>query len=175
MKKTVFGLVLCMTFLLVGCGSKDKDETNGSKNAESSVNSSISLTYNGQTFTVGDTYDKVKGGLGDEIKPSEVIPPCDGEGDDMTEYYFDGLTVGVDESGIVDHINLVSEGGDVVKEAETDKGLKLGDTADKAKELYGEPLNDSEYVVSFDDGDLNMTCGLGDDGTITYFYIINNK
>lgn len=175
MKKIVFSLLLCMALMLVGCGSKDKDENKDSGKSESSVNSSISLTYNGATFTVGDSYDKIKAGLGDEVKPSEVIPPCDGEGDDMTEYYFDGLTVGVDESGIVDHISLVSEGGDVVKAAQTDKGLKLGDTSDRAKELYGEALNDSEYVVSFDDGDLNITCGLGEGGVIESFYIINNK
>ncbi|MBQ8912810.1 MAG: hypothetical protein IJ054_02040 [Lachnospiraceae bacterium] len=172
MKKIFLCVILCIIFLLVGCGSNDSKK-NDADNTESSATGGIGLTYNSTSITLGDSFDNIKSGLGEEIRPSEEIAPCDGEGGNHIEHYYNGLLIGTDMSGNVAYYMIQSDGDDttdVVREASTDKGLKLGDSADRAKELYGEPYNESDYVIAFSDDTTVLTCGLNEDKTIMYFY-----
>ena len=165
MKKTgtILAIVLCAVMTLTACGGSGKSSGGGS--------SDVSLTYNGVTIKLGDTFSDYESKLGEQTMPSQEIPPCDGEGDTMTVYTYDSLTINVDESGKIDSINL-AEGGDAAANAQTDKGLKLGDPADKAKELYGEAMTDTEFVLNIHVGGSVFGMSKDDSGNISSFYIM---
>ena len=176
MKKLLLSAFLCMTVLIAGCGSKT--DSNGSADAATSGTAGIGLTYNGVSLHIGGTFADIKSGLGEEIRPSEEIVPCDGIGGNTIEHYYDGVIIGEDMSGMIKYYMIQADEdstSDAVKEASTDKGLKIGDTADKAKELYGEAFNETDYVVAFLDDTTVMTCGLRDDKTILYLYFNGNS
>jgi hypothetical protein len=179
MKRTLLSVLLCSALVLTsvaGCSSSD-DKDESEKTAEDTqaqeetvTSEGITLIYNGEEVKTGIPFADIADGLGDELRPAEDIPPCDGEGDTMTLHWYDGLEIGSNESGIIDYYNL-TDGGEVASQAQTDLGLHLQDTIEQAKTLYGTPTNESEYVVNFDSGANSLTCGISEEGTVSYIYV----
>ncbi len=176
---------------VTGCGASDGSSSTGTSSkvsseatsseasseassegseAASSEGTGYSLVYDGATVKVGDVFEDIKESLGKETQPSEEIEPCDPDAALTTMYYYEGFTISVtDDDGLVAFIN-VGEGSDKVS---TDKGIKVGDTMDRVKEVYGEPDNETEYVMQYTiDGKYDVSFSKADDGkTISTMYI----
>ncbi len=167
----MMGLVTVMTASLFGCGKKDGDKSDKTTAATETVsdNSNTSLvknsryTYNGVEFGTGDKADDVIPKLGDQIKPSEKSQPCIPDAGMIETFTFDGFTIQVTENGIIYSINLNNEatGSDLCT---TVSGLKIGSTVDDVKKALGEPSDETEYGLTYQDGDLYLSFVIDDDG-----------
>lgn len=170
MKKLLLGIICGtgMLLMLGGCGSLN----NGQENAQTSAtDTGFVMTYQGVELALDNDYAAVKEQLGGETKPSNDIPPCDGEGGIMTEHYYEGMILGTDENNSISYLHMDSDSKDHT-DIGTKQGLHVGDPIDRAKELYGTPEFESEYVVSFVKDEQTLTCGIDDNGsTISYLYL----
>ncbi len=129
------------------------------------------ITYNGIDLKTGMVWADVKDSLGSETKPMERIEPCGG-GDYIQEmYFYDGVTINTLRSETIVGIEVpMDTAGDSALAAGQ---IKKGDSADKIKEVLGEPTREDEYQVVYE-SDTDSLFFFIDNGTITGFSIMTN-
>ena len=112
------------------------------------------VKYNGAELKVGQNINDVKGSLGSEAAPMSQAPSCL-SGNTINEYYFPGMTIQANPSGVIFSIELTNslyQGGD----GTTVDGLKVGDTVDNAKSVLGEPTETKGTSPVYTDGTVSM-------------------
>ena len=112
--------------------------------------------YNGADFYVGEKFADIKDKLGKEAKPSAASKPCVPGAQDITFYYYPGLTIQVNFEGTVIEIALGEENAPG-RDASTAGGLKLGDSIETAKKFLGEPAVQDEYHIEYTEGTASVS------------------
>ena len=112
------------------------------------------VKYNGTEIRVGQNINDVKGGLGAEAAPMSQAPSCL-SGNTINEYYFPGMTIQANTSGVIFSIELTNAlyaGGD----GTTADGLKVGDKVDDFKAKLGEPTETKGTSPVYTAGTISM-------------------
>lgn len=169
------GIVSLMMASLFGCGKKNEDKADNTNSAttvetgdsgeasDTSLAGNSRFIYNGVEFGVGDKADEVIPKLGDQIKPSEKSQPCVPDAGMIETFSFDGFIIQVTESGIIYSINLNNEStSDNL--CTTVGGIKIGSTLDEVKKALGDPADENEYGLTYQDGELYLSFVIDDDG-----------
>ena len=121
------------------------------------------IKYNGAEIAVGDNINDVKASLGDEAAPSTDAPSCL-TGNTIKEYYYKGMTIQANTSGVIFSISLCNdpyEGGD----GSTVGGVKLGDDEAAVKDVLGEPDETKKTNLIYKDGTLSLQVTVAKKGT----------
>lgn len=113
------------------------------------------IKYNGNSFSIGDSYDNIKGKLGAMIKPSETSKICDpmAKGD-ATSYYYDGLTITTNYKGTIMSVSMDSPNASLDLE-----NIKVGDEVDSMlyNSLFDETTFESEYGSNYKKGNYGFS------------------
>ena len=112
------------------------------------------VKYNGAEIKVGQNIDDVKGSLGTEAAPASQAPSCL-SGNTINEYYYPGMTIQANTSGVIFSIELTNAlyaGGD----GTTADGLKVGDKIDDFKAKLGEPTETKGTSPVYTAGTVSM-------------------
>lgn len=160
-------LMLMVVFTFSACGGTDEpaaDEQGGGAADEGGFPEEVFLLMNGNEVRIGDNMADFEGKLGDEIKPSETIQPCDPNFETATvEYYFNGVQITTNEEGVIATISLDERNGET--DAAFAGKVKLHDSMDGIKEVLGEPEEGNE-----DELFVNYYYGSEDDPGVLLFY-----
>lgn len=152
-------LTLSMALLLCGCGGKDTGTTDNGSNQFQTAGIHIGDV----TLNIGGRLtDEMKSTLGDPISTSEA-PSCLYEGMD-TVYEYEGFFLNTSQVGDSEVVVLIT-----IETANytTDKGIKVGDTADALATAYGEAEEETKnYAVYRQDENVSVTFSLRD-GKVT--------
>lgn len=156
--KRIFALAMAAMLLLCGCGKDNKKEEGGSKAA---------VKLGDVTVTVSEALtDEMKTALGEPIGTEEA-PSCHYEGMD-TVYVYDGFRIQTYRNGDTDAVAVIT-----VESADhpTDKGVKVGDSTEAAKDAYGEAAEETAYYIVYDLTDnVTLTFELSDGKVATILY-----
>lgn len=126
------------------------------------------FNYNDYKITLNGKMDEIKDKLG-EAKSVDSQLSCHGEGEDKT-YTYEGFTINtypLDGEEHILEINITEKG------IPTDKGVEVGDSADKVTELYGTGYKEVGLYYAYDAGDKKSLQFLIEDGKVTeidYYY-----
>lgn len=159
--KRILALALALTLLLCGCGGKeDKGGNNETTKAPAKVTES-SITLNGVAVSVGGdlTADMLKQ-LGEPSEKTES-PNCVYEGA-VYDYIYAGFSLQVNQQ---EGKNTLLMATITDPEYITDKGVKIGDTADTVKNAYGTATEENKYYLVYAMDGLEITFNLND-GTV---------
>ena len=198
-KLLIILLALAVVFCFAACGGSDQqdqaaddqqeeqaeaqddaqeeatDDQSAAPEGENMLPDTVYVTVNGIDIYPGSNYNDIAGKIGDEVKPSERIEPCDPEFESAdNEYYFDGLEITANDDGLIRMIN-VYEGEGTGAEVLFSGKLALGSAVDEFKAILGEPEADAEdesfLPYYYDNG--NMLCYKDEaDNTKVNSYII---
>lgn len=147
-KLLVMLLALIMVFTMASCGGSQ--DNGGEEPVPGEVKAEdLYCVVNGQEVRLGDVYEDIKAGLGEEAKPAEEVEPCDDTTDWLkTIHYYDGVSIHHNIDGIVEHIDIntydVGE-GDVSFMGK----VKLGDSIEDIKTILGEPRQEDEWSIDY--------------------------
>lgn len=166
MKKKGLILLAAMTmaFALTACGGG-----NGGSGAGDTAQPSQPAAQDGFVFQAGSTAVAMNVPAADilaslgEPQDKYEAESCAFQGMDRT-YTYPGYTVDTYENNGVETILYVTFKDDTVSTAE---GLSIGETIDKAKELYGDGGTDSGSSITYTKGASTLTILYGGDGAIT--------
>ena len=159
--KRILALALALTLLLCGCGGKtDKGgNTDNTKAPESSAGHSITL--GGATLYVGgELTAAMLEALGEPNEKTES-PNCVYDGA-VYDYYYDNFSLQVNQQENKNTLLMVTITDTAYK---TDKGVKIGDTADQVKEAYGAATEENKYYLVYAKEGIEITFNLND-GTV---------
>ena len=172
---------------ITACGSKEEATTEAATQAntqaateeateaaspsrdDSSTVDEFFITFQGVDISTGMTFADIKDKLGNEVKPSETIEPCDGGDFIQIMHFYDGLTVTTLRDEIVHSLELQEAGAN---DALIQGKLKIGDQVEEVKRILGKPENEDEYAVSYTIGTANVMIYLTD-GKISGFMVMN--
>ena len=181
----LLALMLVMVFTFSACGGSSEPAAEGGSESgaptvETAYPEGTFILMNGTEVRIGTNMADLEGKIGEELKPSETIQPCDPNLDKPTvEYYFQGVNITTNEEGIIANIMLDERDG------ETDSSfggtVKLGDSIDGVKAILGEPEegNEDEMFITYyfgpeEDQDMVMVYK-DEDGNNTMTGIILSK
>ncbi|SDB37912.1 hypothetical protein SAMN02910317_01863 [Ruminococcaceae bacterium FB2012] len=130
------------------------EESQAAAPASSFTADNAVVKYNGAEVKVGQNIDDIKGSLGAEAAPVSQVPSCL-SGNIINEYYFPGMTIQANNSGVIFSIELTNAlyaGGD----GTTADGLKVGDKVDDFKAKLGEPTETKGTSPVYTAGTVSM-------------------
>lgn len=158
--KRILALALALTLLLCGCGGKETKENKDSDN-KTADNTANSITIKGASLNIGGelTADMLKK-LGEPSEKTES-PNCVYEGA-VYDYIYAGFSLQVNQQ---EGKNTLLMATITDPEYITDKGVKIGDTADAVKKAYGEATEGSNYYLVYAAEGFDVTFNLND-GTV---------
>lgn len=145
-KVLLLALMLMVVFCFSACGGSSEpagDQGSDAPTVETAFPEEAFILMNGTEVRIGDNFANVEGKIGEEVKPSEKVEPCDPEVETATiEHYYDGVRITTTEDGIICTLSLD------VRDGETDSSfggkVKLGDPISGIKELLGDPKDGDE-------------------------------
>ena len=138
MKKTVT-VILCLCVILsfaVACDNDEQTPVNSTPVVSEMGNFTevdIALMIGGEIFYCGDDVTAILEKLGDDYEYSEAMS-CAYDGMDKI-FSYDDYDIYTYPDGDIDRVSEITI---YSKEDSTTKGLKVGDSLDRAKELYGQ-------------------------------------
>ncbi len=155
-------LVMTMVFALAGCkGNEAPAATDVNTAADAAVPAAeteaasaiaagdVVFTYNGTAVELNGDAQAILAALGEPNDVSSQLS-CHGEGDDKT-YSYDGFIVNTyPASDGTERVLEVVVNGEGIP---TSKGIRLGDTADKVKQTYGDGFRSVGMYLAYDAGD----------------------
>lgn len=176
MKRKVIATLLVAAMMLAGCGaSNEKTISNQSQTsgaAEATTDNSSS-SYAGYAFVANDVsvevdgdFSKFESGLGTPANYYEA-PSC-AFGDLDKVYTYGGFEIDTYQTEGVDRVSAVVFLDDSVS---TPEGLSIGDSADKAKELYGNATSSDDAQMTFEKGGMKLVLLLNDGTVSTIEYL----
>ena len=148
-------LTLAMALLLCGCG-KDSGTTG---NNDGNQFQTAGIQIGGATLNIGGRLtDEIQSTLGEPISTSEA-PSCLYEGMD-TVYEYEGFFLQTSQVGDSEVVVIIT-----IETANhtTNKGIKVGDTAEALSNAYSNPVEETKnYVVYRHDNNVTVTFSLRD-------------
>ena len=179
MKRKIFFVILAVTFMLSGCGEKEKVITGNNTNKNSqeqmtddkAVNSEASKK--GYVFKAGDVEIEIEAeaqayidALG-EPKSYYEAPSC-AFGDLDKIYTYNGFELNTFSEGGKDYVSAVILKDDSVS---TKEGVYIGDSVDKVKETYGEHTSKTDKAVVYAKGNMKLCFFIEDDVVVSIEYL----
>ncbi len=167
MKKKSLVLLAAMTmaFAFVGCGdgggSSSSGTTGTSTQADAAAAGGYSVTLSGVTINMNVAAADIISALG-EPKDKYEAESCAFQGMDRT-YTYPGFTLDTYENNGVETTLYVTFTDDTVS---TTEGLCIGESIDKAKELYGTDGTDNGSSIVYTKGGSTLTIFYGSDGVV---------
>lgn len=166
MKRQV-GIFLVMIILigLSGCGKKD--------NVSDAVNAKVAgyvFSYNDVDVVMDNVAEDVIKGLGKDYKYFEAAS-CAFEGLDKSYKYGDAFTVGTYPKDGKDYISYVYLMNNTVS---TKEGLKVGDSIENMKKIYGDAKADETGGYSYSKGNMSLNVITADGITIDEIDYVSN-
>lgn len=181
MKKTIpAAILLSMALMLTSCSAgKDGDNTpervsggqtkvSSTENAataasgESKADPAFSLTYNGVKIRLDDEVAPVVKSLGKDYVYTQN-PSCAYVGVDIT-YDYKALILYCQEKNGKEIINTVEVRNDTVDCG----GIKIGQTLDDVKKIYGDPASSEEYGIVYEKDGLELQFITDNSGKIVF-------
>lgn len=181
MKKRVFSILMITTFLLTACGSSEKVITG---DIPASSTQTEQVTQADDSTPVTDDTSEVKES-GYVFKANNVSVEIDAEAkqyidalgepaayyeapscafDDLDKFYtYSGFQIDTYSIDGTDYVLTVALLDDSVS---TQEGLCIGDSADRMKELYGEPATSTDTSAIYEKDNMKLSIILAD-GVIT--------
>ncbi len=159
---------------LWGCGEKKESSTTAAQTTAAATEAQAELTglaakarvtYNGVTFGTGDKASEVVAGLGDQLRPAENSQPCIPGAGELTNYYFDGLTITASQFDVISRVSLNNDYGQG-QSAKIAGSVGIGSGAEETRAALGTPATEDEYGLSYQEGELNITVILSDDAKV---------
>lgn len=158
-------LALTSAFALTGCGSSESSgktessavESNGGNDASKTESGQsaaavsaddVKFSYNGTTIELNSELETAISGLGDALEVKSQLS-CHGEGEDKS-YKYEGFVVNSypDSSGKDRVLQVLITGENIP----TNKGIKIGSTANDVVAAYGEGYKKIGVYYSYDAG-----------------------
>lgn len=144
----IVAVVICMiAMLFVGCGENEQNNQDNLPAAAMGSFSSndIALIIEGKTYRSSENVNTLLKVLGDNYMYSEAIS-CAYDGLDKS-YSYDNIDVYTYPDKDIDRVSEITiYGGD----AETGKGLKVGDTVKRMEELYGTGYSEEGITLIYE-------------------------
>ena len=144
--------------------SVPEENSQAGEPVEQTFDGKATFAYNGVYFSVGDKMSTIKDQLGNEAKPSATMTPCAEGAQDVSLYYYPGLTIQVNFEDTIISVTA-SEEDAPGKDAALVCGLKVGDSRETAKSLLGTPDDENDYGLSYKEGTKTLQV-FYNDGTI---------
>ena len=178
-KLLVVLLAIVMVFAFAACGGSDnggESEPAGDDQGSATIEGipeEVFITVGDTVVQAGGDYGDYEGKLGDEIKPSERIEPCDPNTETADiEFYFDGLTLTTKEGGLVRMVDVAESEGNGPEILFSGK-VGVGASVDEFKAIMGDrqpDTDDDDFVAYyFDMGNLLLYLEENDHTTVTSF------
>lgn len=156
--KRILALAIAATLLLSGCGGKT-DKGGDIKKPE--ANAAADITLKGVPLNIGgELTDEMMNELGEPNEQTES-PNCVYEGA-VYDYLYDGFSLQVNQQESKNTLLMITI---TDTEYATDKGVKIGDTADAVKEAYGTATEESKYYLVYAADGFDVTFHLNN-GTV---------
>ncbi len=168
MKKIL--LVLLAALMVTGlcaCGGGNPESNGGGDNAGADVSAPTSgaggyiFVSDGVNVEIDTKMADIESDLGEPKSYFESQSCAFGELDKV--YTYSGFRIDTYQIGGVDYISDVIFTDDTIS---TPEGAAIGDSADRIKELYGEPTTEDDNRLVYASGDMKLAFLL-DDGTVT--------
>lgn len=134
-------MILLGMFLLVGCGSSDKSDSQGSTADE------YKFEANGVTVVMNEEASATLDKLGEPMNYFEA-PSCAFEGIDKT-YTYAGFQLVTYPQGDKDHVSSVALKDDSIS---TPEGVYIGDPVSKLDEVYGTDRTEKDNAYTYTKG-----------------------
>lgn len=159
--KRILALALALTLLLCGCGGKEDKGSNSENTKTPAKVTESSIMLNGVAVNIGGelTADMLKK-LGDPSEKTES-PNCVYEGA-VYDYIYTGFSLQVNQQ---EGKNTLLMATITDPEYTTDKGVKIGDTADAVKKAYGAATEGNNYYLVYAKDGFEVTFNLNN-GTV---------
>lgn len=153
--KRILALALALTLLLCGCGGKtDK----GGDTNKTEANTAAGITLKGASLNIGgELTDEMLKKLGEPSEKTES-PNCVYDGA-VYDYIYTGFSLQVNQQESKSTLLMVTITDTAYK---TDKGVKIGDTADTVKNAYGTATEESKYYLVYAKETFELTFNLND-------------
>ncbi len=189
MKKTKIitaAIGLCMAVsLMAGCSSQDGPSTGETVAAqrleggqtqiaveavesEALPEGKYRFSYNGFEIVPGAKVDTAIAAFGDDYDRQELAS-CAYQGVDIVYTYKDRFNLYAYTDGGVEYINVIEITGSLIDCG----GISIGDSIDKAKEIYGEPTVGDDFGVMYHDGKTDLQ--ISTDGTDSIIAIVYRR
>lgn len=171
MKRKVFIAILAVTFILSGCGEKEKVIT-GEDNKDSSQVQAVdnkvdnsAKAKKGYVFKTGNIEIEIEAeakpyidALG-EPKSYYEAPSC-AFGDLDKIYTYNGFEINTFSTDGKDYVSTIILNDDSVS---TKEGIFIGDSADKVKEIYGTDMQENDNAIVYKKGNMKLCFFIEDD------------
>jgi hypothetical protein len=153
--KRILALALALTLLLCGCGGKtDK----GGDTNKTEANTAAGITLKGASLNIGGALtDEMLKKLGEPSEKTES-PNCVYDGA-VYDYIYAGFSLQVNQQESKNTLLMVTITDTAYK---TDKGVKIGDTAEAVKNAYGTATEESKYYLVYAKETFELTFNLND-------------
>lgn len=178
MKRKGFVVILAVTFMLSGCGEKEKIITGNDANKASQVqtndnNDNSKNSEQGYVFKVGDVEIEIEAeaqayidALG-EPKSYYEAPSC-AFGDLDKIYTYNGFELNTFSEGGKDYVSAVILKDDSVS---TKEGVYIGDSVEKVNEVYGQYTSETSTAIVYAKGKMKLCFFIQDDVVVSIEYL----
>lgn len=155
MKKALLVILsVLMAAALCACGGgKSSEGTNGTVSAPTGGAGGYIFDAKGVGVEIDAKMEDISDALGEPKSYFEAESCAFGELDKV--YTYSGFRIDTYQIGGVDYISDVIFTDDTISTAE---GLAIGDSADKAKELYGTPSAEDDSRLVFEKDNMKLVC-----------------
>lgn len=120
-------------------------------------NAAHQLSYRGVSICIGDNINALKGSLGNQAAPSEVVYSCL-SGTDAEIYYYPNITIETDMDGYIYYISLMDNSyTDGEENAITASGITLGSDRKLIWDKVGNPSRENDRNCVFKTEHMTVT------------------
>lgn len=167
MKKRGYVIAAALTagIMMAACGSSGQ-QTSGQQESTVQEDSQYTYDYNGTELKIDGELIAYTTKLGDPKGGYYEAKSCAFDGMDKF-YYYDSVTLqGYQKNGI-DRLYSITLTDDAVK---TKEGIRVGDTKDKVKSVYGDAYTESDGQIKYDSGNTTLAFVMKDNEVQSIIY-----
>lgn len=178
MKRKIFIIALAVTFMLSGCGEKEKVITRDNEDSNPQVQSGSNTANNktseqGYVFAAGDVEIEIEAEakayidtLGEPQSYYEAASCAFGDLDKV--YTYNGFELNTFSQDGKDYVSSVILKDDTVS---TKEGVYIGDSVDKVNEVYGECTSKTDKAMVYAKGNMKLCFFVENDAIVSVEYL----
>lgn len=136
--------------------SADVEEEETYVNPYEAENADHQIVYRGVSIGIGDNIYSLKGKLGDQAAPAQIITSCL-SGTDAAMYYYPDITLETDMDGVIYYISLMDNSYGDGSSAATAKGIAIGTNKMDIWDKLGDPYKENDKNCTYRTEHLKVT------------------